>query len=53
MEVDPSAYFSVLFQPDFVIDDQANNRTLNYTFYGEDPLYECYGAWVDVNITLP
>ena len=43
LEVDPSAYFSVVFT-DLDIKQVENPITLNYTFYGSKN-YEVKGTW--------
>ena len=50
MEVDPSAYFSVIFT-DLDIAKVDNPITLNYTFYGSEN-YLVKGTWQEMNLVF-
>ena len=56
MEVDPSSLFSMLFLEDATFETLGipddNMVNLNYTFFGESPLIERKGAWVDITMTI-
>ena len=57
MEVDSSAFFSVIFLTEEVFTDYSKETdlvALNYTILGNEPqLTDIYGVWTDVTITIP
>jgi len=60
MEIDPGAIFSVLFlsdekYPDIPASmvDTYPERTLNYTTFGNQTIYQTTGVWIKTTIYLP
>ena len=54
MEVDPTAYFSIIWIGEEYLDQVPSPdliKTINYTFYGNS-LYESKGVWAGANITV-
>ena len=53
LEVDPTAYFTVLFLSSFEDDyKEEDARTLNYTFYGSTTMQTYKGNWVDCTMSI-
>lgn len=48
--MDPSALFTVIFDPDFTDFSETDVRQLNYTYYGSETMELLSGAWVDASL---